>query len=119
MDAPSDSVLSSWLDQEIEAASAGMHRGSRGESVCTIQKDGRVTSDMKRLEGRLVALAEVRRLARSRDLIGRDLESIAERWTYQVEMRQSSQPSSRMWVAYATGGLDAIREAISRAPTGP
>lgn len=119
MDAPGDGILSVWLDREIEIAAGEMSNTSGGASACTLHKDGRVIGGFKYHEGRLIALAEMRRFLRRGGLDTQDLDAIEQRWRVLLEQHRSSGVSSTMWVAYATGGLGAIRETISRVSRTP
>lgn len=112
-----------WLEEEIVLAGEAMSQELGEGSVCTVHKDGRVTGGLKYQEGRMIALADVRRA-----LVRGERETVAlnvaeKRWSAEFERRRSSSPSSPMWVSYATGGLDAVRQArqhwATADPTGP
>ena len=99
-----------WLDSEIETAAHAITTETGGSSVCRVHKDGRVTGGLKYQEGRLVALNEVRRLAHrsaSTDLAGA-LDDLEGHWTAELDVRRTAEHASPPWVAYATGGVEAI-----------
>ena len=106
--------LLGWLDEAMALAARTMDAESGGLSACTVHKDGRVTGGFKYQEGRLAALAEVERLARAGRMTSETLGAIGETWERELEQRRVSEPSSPMWVAYTTGGREAMREAVGR-----
>lgn len=101
-----------YLEAEIAAAAAAMEVELGANSMCTVHKDGRVTGGLKYREGRLSAFAEARRLARARSDIEAALTAQLQRWSNELDRRRKSSTPSMAWVAYATGGFDASREAL-------
>lgn len=101
-----------YLEAEIAAAATAMEGELGADSMCTVHKDGRVTGGLKYREGRLSAFAEARRLARARSDIEAALTAQLQRWSDELERHRTSSPPSMAWVAYATGGFDASREAL-------
>lgn len=100
-----------YLEREMAAAAAAMEGELGADSMCTVHKDGRVTGGLKYQEGRLSAFAEARRLARARSDIEAALAAQLEKWSDELERRRTASPPSMAWVAYATGGVEASREA--------
>lgn len=100
-----------FLDGEIALAAATMTVELGDESMCTVHKDGRVTGGLKYQEGRLHALAEARRLAGSDDLDSA-LQGLVARWQTELDRRRGSESPSLPWVAYATGGVEAVEKAV-------
>lgn len=107
---PHGSVVD-WLDSQIELAAGVMGRELGSDSACTVHKDGRVTGGLKYQEGRMSALAAVRRSVVGGEPPAEVLASAEAHWAADFETRRIASPSSPMWVSYATGGLDAVREA--------
>lgn len=107
----SHQAVEDWLESQIELAARTMSQELGGDSVCTIHKDGRVTGGLKYQEGRMSALAEVRRRLRQTLSFGQAIDEAEASWLAEFERRKSSQPPSPLWASYATGGLDAVREA--------
>lgn len=103
--------FSDWLESEIELAAGRMSRELGEDSVCTIHRDGRVTGGLKYQEGRLTALAGLRRGLREAPDAGSVIDESETRWRIEFERRRNASPPSPIWVSYATGGLDATREA--------
>ena len=97
-----------WLDSEIESAAYAITSEAGGSSVCRVHKDGRVTGGLKYQEGRLVALNGVRRLAHRNDDLSTALDDLEEHWTAELDARRAEEHASPPWVAYATGGVEAI-----------
>lgn len=101
-----------WLEAQIEIEATAMTGELGPDSVCTVHKDGRVTGGLKYHEGRMSALAELRRLWRTGEPDDAALAEVERRWEEEFT-RRSNGPSSPLWVSYATGGVDAVREARS------
>lgn len=114
-DGPGPTGTEHWkafLEGEMTAAAAAMEGELGADSMCTVHRDGRVTGGLKYQEGRLSAFAEARRLARAPSDIEAALTAQLQRWSDEFERRRTSSTRSMAWVAYATGGLDASREAL-------
>ena len=101
-------VWVTWLDSEIEATAHAITTETGGSSVCRVHKDGRVTGGLKYHEGRLVALNEVRRLAHRAHDLPTALDDLEDHWTAELDVRRTAEHASPPWVAYATGGVEAI-----------
>ncbi|MGD2042354.1 MAG: hypothetical protein PVJ28_01815 [Acidimicrobiia bacterium] len=106
--------LANWLERQIERAARAMSQELGEDSVCTVHKDGRVTGGLKYQEGRMSALAGMRRALERGELEPSVLASAEVQWSAEFETRRTASTSSPLWVSYATGGLDAVREARNR-----
>ena len=109
--------LTVWLEAQIELAAAAMAEDLGEHSVCTVHKDGRVTGGLKYLEGRMAALAAMRRAIAAGESTSEVVAAANAHWYADFETRTSGSSTSPLWVSYATGGLDAVREARRRLET--
>lgn len=105
-----------WLDTQIETAARAMIGQVGDDSACTVHKDGRVTGGLKYHEGRLNAFAELRRLAQDGRLDAATMAEVERRWSGELS-RRSDEPSSPLWISYATGGVEAVEEARVALPS--
>jgi hypothetical protein len=104
----------SRIDELIAATESALRAEMGNATSCEIHKDGRVTGGMKYLEGKLVAFTRIRRLVAQTtgadDAAGAAADEVAS-WEAEWRLRAEAADSSPPWAAYATGGLDAAREA--------
>ena len=105
----------STLAGMLAAAEASMAQTAGGQSLCGLQKDGRVSGVVKYEEGRVAALMLLQRLLRqqSRTEFPLDpaavLEQLLAEWQEELaRMRRRATPAS-LWSAYRQGGVDALR----------
>jgi hypothetical protein len=87
-------------------------------SMCVFGRSGRSFPAAKYHEGRQAAAGQVlRALQRHRAVEEQALATLGDQWR---EMLASAQAKGRDWVAYASGGLDALTElAAGRPATAP
>ena len=74
-------------------------------SMCAIGRSGRSFPAAKYHEGRQSAASQVRRVARTGQLSG--LTAVLDEWQRTMTHAQAKGPD---WVAYASGGADALAE---------
>lgn len=107
-----ESSWEEWLDAEIETAATALGNELGEFSACTVHKDGRVTGGMKYYEGRMTAFAEARRASRGDQELEQALTVLARTWAAELEKRKGATDPSPPWVAYATGGAEALDEVL-------
>lgn len=103
-----------WLETQIEEAAGAMSQELGDRSVCTAHKDGRVTGGLKYQEGRMSALAAMRRELVRGEQATEVIAAADEQWSAEFETRRRARPSSPTWVSYATGGREAVRDVRKR-----
>lgn len=103
------------IDELIAATESALRAEMGAATSCEIHKDGRVTGGMKYLEGKLVAFMRIRRLLAGDGAGGGAVAAAEEVTSWEAEWRRRTQAPnpSPPWVAYATGGLDAAKEAAA------
>ena len=92
----------------VEQAVSDLHVVTHGGSLCWLTRDGRSAPTAKFLEGRWAALSE---LQRTRTSGGRPDEEVLARWLANLD-RHLTERSSADWIAYDTGGVEALREVV-------
>jgi len=106
------------LDALLEDAAVTLGRLAGGAAVCTFSRAGVPVPGIKYAEGRWAALREVQR-ATSR---GAALETASATalvtWGAQLESAVA-RAAGRDWVAYRTGGVDALGLLIESTATAP
>ena len=104
---PDDATL---LDRAIAAATADLEASAGGASLCVLSRRGRAVPGVKYHEGRWAALREVARTARA-GVPGTGLTATARAaltaWGAQLVALETS-GAGEDWLAYRTGGVDAI-----------
>jgi hypothetical protein len=107
--------LSPQLDRLIEAAMAGLDAAAGGGAVCAFTKAGTPVPGIKHHEGRWAALNEVARRCRRdpQDPATAALQ-ISEDWSADLE-RLTQRDAGPDWIAYRTGGLDALGDLVAAA----
>ena len=95
------------LDSLLEDAATTLGRLAGGAAVCTFSRAGVPVPGIKYAEGRWAALREVQR-ATSRGA-SREAATAAALVTWEAEVESAvSRGAGRDWVAYRTGGVDAL-----------
>lgn len=107
MTLPDDAAL---LERAIAAATADLEASAGGASLCVLSRRGRPVPGVKYHEGRWAALREVARTARA-GVPGTSLAATARAaltaWGAQLVALETS-GAGEDWLAYRTGGVDAI-----------
>lgn len=93
----------------IEQAVIDLDTVTNGGSLCWLTRDGRSAPTAKYLEGRWAALSELRR---ARDSRGNTDDAVLARWQAALE-RHTAEHARGDWIAYDTGGVEALREVVS------
>jgi hypothetical protein len=88
------------IEQELVAASGGV-------SLCTISRSAGSVPGVKYLEGRMAALREIRRAARSNGAIGPVLAERTAVWRSELARAVDSSMGVD-WRAYRAGGVDEL-----------
>lgn len=103
----------SRLDELISTTEETLRNEMGAVTSCQIHKDGRVTGGTKYLEGKLVGLTRLRRVVTeaAEDDVREALRAELTAWEAEWRLRTEAPHPSPPWVAYATGGLDGVREA--------
>lgn len=95
------------LDQHITDAERALDAAAGSSSLCTLSRSGVPMPGIKYPEGAWVALREVRREMRVTGAASSAIEAVRDRWAGDLE-RHIEAASGPDWVAYLTGGLDAL-----------
>lgn len=101
-----DTLLSELLQQ----ASTLMNQASGGASACSFTKAGISVPSLKYAEGRWAALRELKSQGADR----RAAEHLSAQWREQLVALEARE-ASRDWLAYRSGGVDALTEFAERA----
>ncbi len=97
----------------LEDAALTLSRLAGGAAVCTFSRAGVPVPGIKYAEGRWAALRGVQRAAlRGADLGEASSDALAT-WSRELESA-ASREHGRDWIAYRTGGVDAICELLDR-----
>jgi len=119
MPATSDSPADSLLERATQVRADAVHHLTllAGDaSMCAIGRSGRSFPAAKYHEGRQAASGQVRSALRRDPDAGQEvLATLEGQWR---ETLASAQAQGRDWVAYASGGLDALGE-LSEPPPAP
>lgn len=103
--------LLAQIDQQIAAVGESMAAQMNNQSLCQIQKDGRITGGIKYDEGRLETLHTLRRIVTDNvDFSPELLYAELLRREAQLEKFVSQDRPSIQWVAYGQGGADVARK---------
>lgn len=99
------------LDALLAAAVSALARTSPETSTCTLSKAGVPVPAAKHAEGRWAALREVQRAGRGADDLRPTAQDVASAWTSDLD-RLRATGAGPDWIAYRTGGLDALRDLL-------
>lgn len=95
------------LQAQLAEAVAEMQRLSDGVAICTSARAGIPTTERKYAEGRWAALREVQREVVSGQDVGTAAHAVSDSWASDLE-RQRGRRAGPDWVAYRSGGIDAV-----------
>ncbi|MBU3994325.1 MAG: hypothetical protein KKF42_00880 [Actinobacteria bacterium] len=107
-DSNSDPVRA--LREMLDEAGALMNQASGGASACSFTKAGISVPSLKYAEGRWAALRELKSQGADR----RAAEHLVAQWREQLVALEARE-ASRDWLAYRSGGVDALTEFAERA----
>lgn len=102
--------LAARVEHLIADAVTLMQERAGGASVCAMSRAGKPVPGVKYAEGRWAALREVQRAARTRP-IEDALAAASATWSASLG-RAESTGMGRDWVAYYSGGVDALEEVV-------
>lgn len=109
-DEPSPASDAATVLREILAdAGRAMEQASGGASVCSFTKSGVSVPSLKYAEGRWAALRELR----SQGADHASAERLGAAWHEQLTALET-RGASRDWLAYRSGGVDALAEFAER-----
>lgn len=95
------------LDSLLEEAALTLGRLAGGAAVCTFSRAGVPVPGIKYAEGRWAALREVQRATSKGAELGTTAEVALSHW--EAELASAvTRAAGRDWVAYRTGGVDAL-----------
>ncbi|MGI8394583.1 hypothetical protein [Leucobacter sp. W1038] len=94
----------------LEDAGRLMNQASGGASACSFTKAGISVPSLKYAEGRWAALRELRSQGADREAA----ERLGAQWREQLAALEARE-ASRDWLAYRSGGVDALAEFAERA----
>lgn len=102
----------SALDAQIAAAERALLAATGGQNICRLDREGRATGGVKYDEGRLVALRAAQRLLRSGDPAQATaaLRHLHAQWRADLQAHQRRERPALPWIAYAQGGVDALKQ---------
>jgi hypothetical protein len=98
------------LSEMLQEAGALMYQASGGASACSFTKAGISVPSLKYAEGRWAALRELKSQGADR----RAAERLGAQWREQLVALEARE-ASRDWLAYRSGGVDALTEFAERA----
>lgn len=94
------------LAERKAAAERALDAAAGSSSLCSLSRAGVPMPGIKYPEGAWVALREVERAARASS-VQQACEEVQVKWAADVA-RHRERDSGPDWIAYATGGLDAV-----------
>ena len=97
----------------LEDAALSMQRLSGGMAVCTFTRAGTPVPGVKYAEGRWAALRETHRKASATQNLTDVLGDVTNTWQSAL-LRSRDRSAGQDWIAYYTGGLDALTELTER-----
>jgi len=103
------------LAEHKAAAERALDAAAGSSSLCTLSRSGKPMPGIKYPEGAWVALREVELVSVGGSII-EACAHVRGRWAAEVE-RHAAQNSGPDWIAYSTGGLDAV-DALAEALRG-
>lgn len=93
----------------LEEAAQSMQRLAGGMAVCTFSRAGVPVPGIKYAEGRWAALRETQRKAAADEDLAGTAARVASVW--EAALRRGREANSgKDWIAYYTGGVDALAE---------
>jgi len=95
------------LVRRVEAAAAALDAAAGSSSLCSLSRAGVPIPGIKYPEGAWAALRDVRRAAGDGGGVAPAAALVRQRWAADLARRAQGGPASD-WVAYLTGGVDAI-----------
>ena len=112
---PPDDALSVLLERRLESVSAELAVASGDQSLCAISRSVGSVPVVKYLEGRRVAIDEMRRAVRAGRPFGEALSERTSAWRAELA-RTIDSSMGPDWRAYRAGGVDELEslEAPSR-----
>jgi hypothetical protein len=99
---------------QARIAEAGEHlaRISGDASLCTMSRSGQPAPAVKYHEGQWAALREVAKRVRAGGDVTAETAAARGRWAADLD-RLTERGAGRDWIAYRTGGLDALDELLT------
>lgn len=97
----------------LEEAAKSMQRLSGGMAVCTLTRSGKPVQGVKYAEGRWAALRETERKASADQELTDVLAQVTTTWQSALRRGRETRTGPE-WIAYYTGGLDALAELTDR-----
>jgi hypothetical protein len=105
------------LDQLIQQAEVRLDAAAGSTSLCTVSRSGAAMPGVKYPEGSWVALRDVRRMMKTVTDMSAAISLVRQQWEADLQ-RHTSSGSGSNWIAYLTGGLDALDELSDAMSTG-
>ncbi len=101
------------LEGLLEDAAQSMQRLSGGMAVCTFTRAGKAVPGVKYAEGRWAALRETHRKVSATHSVADVVAQVSTTWQPAL-LRSRERNAGADWIAYYTGGLDALAELADR-----
>jgi hypothetical protein len=99
------------LEQRLADLERQLGRLAGDASLCAISKSGGQVDGAKYLEGRMVAVLEVRRAVRRGGDLAAQAAAALEDWTSELDAARA-RALGRGWIAYRAGGVDELTELV-------
>lgn len=99
------------LDSLVADAVRDLDHAAGGQAVCTFTRAGVAVPGIKYAEGRWAALSEVARAVRHGDPVAAAADRVRMTWRHDLE-RVRARGAGQDWIAYRSGGLDALDELV-------
>lgn len=102
--------MTSRLDALVAAAALALDGSTDGRAVCTLTKSGVSVPGVKYAEGRWAALREAQRSSHHDDVSDDTVVApVLAAWTAQLDSVRAKGAGTD-WIAYRSGGVDALTE---------
>ena len=109
--------MTSRLDALVAAAARDVDGSTGGRAVCALTKAGVSVPGIKYAEGRWAALREVQRSSHHDDVADSTVVArVLAAWTAQLDSLRAKGASTG-WIAYRSGGVDALTELAATDPS--
>lgn len=102
------------LAAQLDEAAAALDAAAGSASLCTLSRAGVPMPGIKYPEGAWSALRDVAREARGNGDVCASAQAVRQRWSDDLA-RHEQRGSGPDWIAYLTGGVDAIDGLLAEA----
>jgi hypothetical protein len=99
--------MASRLDEAVERATVALDAATGSSSLCSLSRSGVPMPGIKYPEGAWAALRDAQRAVRSGGDPRGQISAVRDRWRADLVSHQQ-RGSGPDWIAYLTGGVDAL-----------